>query len=106
MDAEFSIMFRVSVAKIIPDHSAILHHESNSLELSYLSDRVSCNGNKIGKFSRLDRSDAILPAQQFRRARRDSANDIERRHSGVMQIGKYSSARLAPRFPRIEPAHI
>lgn len=38
-------MFRVSMAKIIPDHYAIIHPESNALELSNVSDRISGTGD-------------------------------------------------------------
>ena len=45
IELEFSIMFRVSMAKIIPDHYAIIHPESNALELSNVSDRISGTGD-------------------------------------------------------------
>jgi hypothetical protein len=39
--------------KIVPDHLAILHYESNSLQFADVGDRISSNGDKIGKLARL-----------------------------------------------------
>src|SRR5580700_528301 len=85
-------------SEVIPDHLPILHHKSNSLQLGNIGDRISRNGDEIGKFPGLNRAHAVLPAQHFCGAGGHRANDIERRHSGVMQIGKYCGTGLAPRF--------
>ena len=42
--------------KIVPDHLAILHYESNSLQFADVGDRISSNGDKIGKLARLTRA--------------------------------------------------
>ena len=70
--------------KIIPDHLAVFHHESNALELANVGDRISSNGDKISKFTGLNRAHTVLPAQHFRGVCRDGAENVERRHSGVM----------------------
>ncbi len=69
--------------KIVPDYLAVLHHESNSLQLAYVSDWISGSGNQICKLAGLTRTHAILPAQHFRGVGRDCANDVERRHAGI-----------------------
>src|ERR1700690_4507279 len=66
--------------KIIPDYFAILHHESNSLQLANVGDWISSNCDEIGKSPRLDSAHVVLPAQHFRGVGRDCANDVERRH--------------------------
>src|SRR5712691_2666990 len=92
--------------KVIPDHLAVLHHKSNSLDLGDIGDRVSSNGNKISKFAGLDRADAVLPAQHLCRIDGDRTNNVERRHSGSTQVNEGRGACFAARLSRIEPAHI
>src|SRR5438105_5151696 len=92
--------------KIVPDYLPALHHELHTLQLSNVGNRISSDADEIGKFPRLNRPDAILPAQHFCSIRRDCAKDVERRHSGIMQMRKHCCRGLAPRFSRIEPAHI
>ena len=84
--------------KIIPDHLAVLHHESNSLQLATIRDWISCNGNDISKFPGLNRTHAVLPARHFRGIDGDGANNVERRHSSVTQINERRNACLAARL--------
>ena len=67
--------------KVIPNHSAILHHESNVLEFGNIDDRISGNRDEIGKFPWLNSTHAALPAQRLRRVRREDTNEVQRRHS-------------------------
>ena len=48
--------------EVIPYHLAVLHHESNALQLGNVGDRISSNGDEIGKLSGLNRAHAVLPA--------------------------------------------
>src|SRR5579864_1483321 len=73
-------------SEIISDHLSILHDEPDPLELGDVRDRIAGNGNEVRKFSRLNGTDAVLPAQHFRGAGRNRPNHVERRHSGSMQI--------------------
>src|SRR5947208_12647395 len=91
--------------KVIPD-LAVLHHESNSLELGNIIVLISGTGYEISKFPGLDRADAVLPAQHFRCTDGDRANNVERRHSGSTQVNQRRHACLAARLSGIEPAHI
>jgi hypothetical protein len=42
--------------KVTPDHLAIPHRKSNSLDLDDIGDRVSSNSSKISKFPGIDPS--------------------------------------------------
>ncbi len=42
--------------KVIPDYLAVLHHESNTIELANVSHGISGNGNEVSKFARLNRA--------------------------------------------------
>src|SRR5882762_6030085 len=88
--------------EVIPDHLAVLHHKSNSLDLGDIGDRVSSNGNKVSEFAGLDRADAILPAQHFCRIDSDRTNNVQRRYSGSTQVNKGRGAGLSARLSRIE----
>src|ERR1700720_3765089 len=92
--------------KVIADHLAVLHHESNPLQFRDVGDRVSTDGDEVCKFPRLNRTYAILPAQHLRCIRGDGPNHVERRHSGIAQINDGRNAVLPARFSRIELAHI
>ena len=45
--------------KVVSDDFAVFHHEANAFEFGDVRERITGDGNKIGKFPRLDRSDAI-----------------------------------------------
>ena len=94
------------LGKIIPDYLALLHHESNTFEFGDVSDWITSDSYKVGKFSWLNRADAILPAQHFRRVCRNCANHVERSHSGLMQNRKPRHRGLASRFTGEVPAHV
>src|SRR5262249_23286600 len=47
--------------KLISDHLAALHHESDAFQLANLSNGVTGNSDKIGKFPRLNRADTVAP---------------------------------------------
>ena len=63
--------------QVVPNYRTVLHHESNSLQLGNVGDRISSDANEISKFPRLNRADAILPTQHFRGVTRYRANHIE-----------------------------
>lgn len=44
------------------DQLAVLHHESNPLQLANVGDRISSNGDEIGKLPWLHGADPVLPA--------------------------------------------
>jgi len=60
-------------SNIIPDHLAVLHHESNSLELTNVAVRISGHGDQVSKFSGLNSAHTVLPTQHFCSICRDSA---------------------------------
>ena len=87
-------------SQVISDHLSVLHHKSNSLQLAYVCDRISCYGDEIGKFARLDGAHRAPPAQQFRSVCRDRTNDLKRRHATDdcacgMQAGDLGCSREA-----------
>jgi len=92
--------------KIVPDYLPAFHHETNSFQLANVGDRISRNGDEISKFPGLNRAHAVLPAEHFGSVGGDGAKNVERRHSGVMQMGKHCCRGLALRFSGIEKAHI
>ena len=92
--------------KVIPDHFAVFHDESNALEFGNVGEWIARDGNEIGEFPGLDGTDAVLPAEHFGGIDGDRAKDVERRHSGVMQTVKHCRRGLARRFSGIEQAHV
>src|SRR5205807_9799233 len=74
--------------KLVLDYFAVLHYKSNSLQLGNVGDGISGDGDEIGKFPRLKRADAILPAQHFRGVGRNGTNHVEGGHPGFMQSRK------------------
>jgi 5-methylcytosine-specific restriction endonuclease McrA len=64
--------------QVIPDHSTVLHHESNALQLGKVRNRISGDGNEIGESPGLNRAHAILPAQHFCGICRDCAKNVAR----------------------------
>jgi hypothetical protein len=68
---------------------AILHNESNSLQLANVLDRIPGNGNQISKFPGLNSAHTVLPAQHFRGVGREGTNDIERRQGALQH--RYSA---------------
>jgi hypothetical protein len=71
--------------KIIPYYLPVLHHESNTLKLGDVGDRISGHSHKIGKAAGLDRAHAVFPSQEFCGICCDCANDVEGRHSSALQ---------------------
>jgi two-component system, LytTR family, response regulator len=63
--------------QVILDHLAVLHHEPNPLQFGNVGERIASNGDEISKFSRLNCTDAVLPAQHLRRIRGDGTNDVQ-----------------------------
>src|SRR5437016_14138084 len=92
--------------KVISNYLATLHYEAHALDFSNVGERISANGDEVSKFARLDRSDAVLPAQHFCRIGGDGPNHIERWHSGIVQINERCRARFSTRLSGIKPAHI
>src|SRR5207245_3315689 len=74
---EFSSRVEVATlmrSKVVSDHLAVFHHESNSFQFSNVGDRVSGNGDEIRKFAWLNPAHAVLPTQHFRRVGRHRTN--------------------------------
>src|ERR1700758_2430825 len=92
--------------KIVADNLAVLHHESNALDLRNVSDRISGHGNDVGKFAGFNGTNAILPAQHFRSVRGNSANNVKWLHHGFVKSWKPRHRGFPARFSRIEPAHV
>src|SRR5260370_907324 len=84
----FEIIVCVSMAKFISHDLAVLHDEANALELSDVGDRIAGDRDQISEFPRLNRADAILPAQHFRGVGRNGTNHVEGGHPGFMQSRK------------------
>ncbi len=54
------------ILKVISDHLAILHHETDAFQFGNVGDRISSNGYEIGKLPRLNRAYAMSePAANF-----------------------------------------
>ena len=79
-------MVDVLLAKFIPNDLAVLHHELNSLELGDIGHGVAGNSYNVSKLFRLERSDAVLPAQHFCGIASDRSNYVKRRHAGIAQV--------------------
>src|SRR5437660_8350544 len=62
--------------KVVPNYLPVLHYKFNALQLGNVGNRISGNGYEIGKFPRLNRADAILPAQHFRDVGRNGTNNV------------------------------
>src|SRR5262245_16881330 len=92
--------------RVISDHPTVLHDEPDVLQLGEVPGRIAGDSDEIRNFPGLDRYDAVLPAEHFRRIDRDGANDIESRHPGTTQVDKDLDAGFATRLARIEPAHV
>src|SRR4029077_2412103 len=92
--------------EVIADYLTTFHYEPNLLECADISDRISCNGDEVGKLPGLHSAYPVLPAQHLGGVARDRAQDVERRHSGLAQMAEHESASLAARLARVGPAHI
>src|ERR1051326_7270872 len=101
-----SLIGTLVCSKTILDHLPAFHHETNTLQFSNVGHRITCDGDQIGEFSRLDHSNTVLPAQHFCCVDGDGTEHIERRHSGVPQINERCNARLPASSSRIKPAHV
>src|ERR1044072_2201944 len=107
LTAEVVVIFGISrLAEIISDNSAVFHYEPDPFDFRDVGNWIAGHSDHIGKFSRLDRTDAVLPTQHFGRIGGDGANDVERRHAGIAQMRKDLGARLPARFSRGKPAHV
>jgi len=50
-----------------------------------VSERIALDGDHVCELTRLKRADTILPADEFRRARRGGANGFRRREKPALQ---------------------
>ena len=51
--------------KLISNHLAAFHYKANAFQFANVSDRITGNRNQIGEFPRLNRANAVLPAQHL-----------------------------------------
>jgi len=93
-------------SEIIPDYRTAFHYKADALQLSNVRQRITAYGHKIRKLAGLDGTDTVFPPQHFCPIDSDSADYIESRHSGLVQVNKSQRARLPARFPWIKPTHV
>jgi hypothetical protein len=67
--------------KFIFDHLSILHDKPDTLEFGYVGYGVARYRDQVGKFSRLDGANPVLPSQHFRGIDGDGADHVKCGHS-------------------------
>jgi hypothetical protein len=86
-------------AKIIPDDLTGFHHEPNPFQFADVGNWITGNGNEVGKFSRLNRSDAVLPAQHFRGVGRNGSNHVKGGIPALCKVGNLDTDACPRVFP-------
>lgn len=81
--------------EIIPNHLAVLHHKTNALEFGYVGYGIARYRGQIGKFSRLNGANLVLPSQHFFGIDGAGTDHIKCRDSGSVQIEQGGDTGLA-----------
>src|ERR1700757_4146638 len=72
---------RMLAAEFISNDFSVFHHEPYLFQFGHVFSWVAGSGDYVGELPSLDRSNAILPAQQLRGVRRCRPDDLPGRHA-------------------------
>src|ERR1700691_1395969 len=73
-----------SWCNIVPDNLPALHHKLDALQFGDIGQRVPGDGDQIGVFTLVDRTDAILPTQRLGIDRGGALDGARRGQSAVL----------------------
>src|SRR5579864_4379655 len=84
---------RDPLLQVVLDYLAALHDELDSLHFGNIFERITGNGDDVGKFTLVERTNAVLPAEHFRVGYRSRLNGRRWRHSMIHQPDEVQSLR-------------